>query len=125
MSRDFTDALRKSPDTELARLFNEHRQTLTKIVMMRFDVRLRARVDPSDIIQETMFEAFRRLDEYLRTPSIPFLKWLILLADQQARLARRKHVHTQMRTTNRETDMDEPLETALRLDRPRNPCAES
>ena len=53
-------------------------------------------------VQETLVEAYRRLNEYLRDPKIPFLKWLILLADQQVRTARRRHIYTSMRSTERE-----------------------
>jgi hypothetical protein len=36
---------------------------LRRFVVLRLEAQLRSRVDPSDVVQETMFEAYRRLDE--------------------------------------------------------------
>ena len=41
------------------RLFERHRTQLRRTIEMRTDARLRARVDPSDVVQETHLEAFR------------------------------------------------------------------
>src|SRR4029079_11979056 len=47
------------------RLFERHRTTLRGFLDNRIDDRLRARLDPSDVVQETHMEAYRRLDDYL------------------------------------------------------------
>jgi hypothetical protein len=41
-------------------LFTRHRPFLRQVVELRLDPRLRARVDPSDVVQETQLEAFQR-----------------------------------------------------------------
>src|SRR3954464_11554839 len=46
------------------RLFARHRAYLRQVVELRLDPRVRARVDPSDVVQETQMEAFRRLAGY-------------------------------------------------------------
>src|SRR5436190_12696571 len=43
---------------------------------VRLDRRLLQRIDPSDIIQETLILADRRLDKYLKDQPIPFYPWL-------------------------------------------------
>jgi len=47
------------------RLLDRHRQKLRGLMAVRMDPRLAARVDPSDLVQETLTEAHRRLDQYL------------------------------------------------------------
>jgi RNA polymerase sigma-70 factor (ECF subfamily) len=72
-------------------LFARHRPALRDFVELRFDARLRARVDPSDVVQETHLEAFRHLDDYLRRRPMPFRLWLCKTAYQRLAKARRYH----------------------------------
>jgi RNA polymerase sigma-70 factor (ECF subfamily) len=52
-------------------LFDRHRKDLRRAVELRLDRQLRARVDASDIVQESQLEAYRRLDDYLeRSPML-------------------------------------------------------
>jgi RNA polymerase sigma-70 factor (ECF subfamily) len=50
----------------LNELFAQHRTRLRRMVQLRLDRRLQARIDASDVIQEAYLEAVNRLDEYLR-----------------------------------------------------------
>jgi hypothetical protein len=52
-------------------LMSGHRGRLKQMVRLRMDPRLRARVDPSDVIQETLATASRQLPGYLQTQAIP------------------------------------------------------
>ncbi|MCU0707367.1 MAG: hypothetical protein MUF23_03655 [Pirellula sp.] len=52
-------------------LFMQHRARLRRMVELRLDRRLQARIDTSDVIQEAYVEIFRRLDEYLQDPAFP------------------------------------------------------
>src|SRR5262249_53457412 len=54
------------------RLLGHHRSTLRRFIELRLDTRLRARVDPSDVVQETQLEVFHRLPDYLRRRPMPF-----------------------------------------------------
>ena len=47
---------------------------------MRLDPKIRQRVDASDIIQDVMIEANRRLQGYLEDPAMPFHLWLRQIA---------------------------------------------
>ena len=62
------------------KLLELHRARLRRMVAVRLDRRLMQRIDPSDIIQETLILADRRLDQYLREQPIPFYPWLRQLA---------------------------------------------
>jgi RNA polymerase sigma-70 factor (ECF subfamily) len=72
------------------------------MVAVRLDRRVAARVDPSDIVQETLAEAAARLDAYLRDRPIPFYPWLRQLAADRLADAHRRHVRAGRRTVTRE-----------------------
>ena len=61
-------------------LLRRHRRRLSRMVAVRFDPRLAARVDPSDVVQETLAEAAAGLDRYLRERPLPFYPRLRLFA---------------------------------------------
>jgi RNA polymerase sigma-70 factor (ECF subfamily) len=66
-------------------LVARHRPFLHQVVALRFDPRLRTRVDPSDVVQEAQLDAFRRLPDYLRRRPMPFRLWLRCFVENLAR----------------------------------------
>jgi len=46
-------------------LFARHRAVLHRAVARRLGPLLRARIDPSDVVQEAQLDAMERLDEYV------------------------------------------------------------
>jgi RNA polymerase sigma-70 factor (ECF subfamily) len=46
-------------------LLARHRDRLKRMVAVHLDHRLAARVDPSDIVQEALLDAYRDLSDYL------------------------------------------------------------
>lgn len=105
LQQEVLTELQSDPEQALSSVFQENRAVLLRAVSDRMSMDLRGRVDPSDILQETFAEAFRRLGEYVANPSIPLLKWLFLLADQNTVAAYRKHVDTKKRSTAREQNV--------------------
>src|SRR5205823_3074082 len=79
----------------------------------RFCPRLRSRVDPSDIIQETQIEAVRRLDDFLARRPMPFRVWILKTAFQHLLMARRRHLRTSRRTKGREEPLPEASSQGL------------
>jgi RNA polymerase sigma-70 factor (ECF subfamily) len=61
-------------------LLGRHRDRLKKMIALRLDRRLVARVDPSDVVQEALADADRKLDAYLRDRPLPYYPWLRRLA---------------------------------------------
>jgi RNA polymerase sigma-70 factor (ECF subfamily) len=57
-------------------LLARHRDRLRKMVAWRLDRQLSARVDPSDVVQDVLVEAARKLPEYLSRRAVPFYPWL-------------------------------------------------
>ena len=60
----------------IPRLLTRHQPRLRRMIAIRLDPRLAARVDPSDVVQEALADAARRLPDYVRQPSHPFYPWL-------------------------------------------------
>jgi RNA polymerase sigma-70 factor (ECF subfamily) len=90
-------------------LLVRHRARLRKMVAIRLDRRLAARVDPSDVVQETLAEADRRLDDYLRDRSLPFYPWLRRIAGERLIDLYRRHVRARHRSVEREEPWALPL----------------
>jgi RNA polymerase sigma-70 factor, ECF subfamily len=89
----------------LNELFARHRERLRRMVQMRLDWRLQGRVDASDVIQDAYLEAARRLDDYLRDPSMPVFLWLRFLVGERLLILHRQHLGAQMRDARREVSL--------------------
>jgi RNA polymerase sigma-70 factor, ECF subfamily len=89
------------PDARGA-LLQRHRGRLKRMVALRMDPRLAPRVDPSDVVQETLVEADRRLDGYLRDRPLPFYPWLRQIAWDRLVEQHRRHVRAGRRSVTRE-----------------------
>jgi RNA polymerase sigma-70 factor, ECF subfamily len=73
------------------RLFARYRDALHAFVDLHLDPRVRARVDPSDVVQETQLDTFGRLDDFLRRRPMPFRVWLRKTAYERLLKVRRFH----------------------------------
>ena len=82
---------------------------LMRMVAVRLDRRLSARVDPADIVQEALLEAAQNLEEYLATRPLPFYPWLRQFAWQRLSKLHRHHLGTQRRDAGREQSWDGAL----------------
>src|SRR4051812_20650049 len=89
-------------------LLARHRDALRRAVAMRLDPALARRVDASDIVQDVLLEANRRLQEYLRNPTMPFHLWLRHLARDRLIDAHRFHRKAQRRSLDREQPTGPP-----------------
>ena len=84
-------------------LIERYRESLRRMVASRLDRRMAARLDASDIVQETLADAAQQLDKYLGNRSLPFFGWLRLLAAEHIRDAHREHLFAQRRSIYRES----------------------
>ena len=90
------------------RLFAHYQPRLQRFVELRIDPRLRARVDPADVVQEAHLEALRRLDGFLENPALPFRLWIRRIALDRLLMARRRHVGAARRAVGREAALPDP-----------------
>jgi RNA polymerase sigma-70 factor (ECF subfamily) len=88
------------------RLFAKYRDQLKRMVAVRMDPRLAARLDPSDIVQETLTEASRMLADYFKNRPMPFYPWLRKLAWERLVDSHRQHVRAEKRSVRREQLVD-------------------
>jgi len=72
------------------------------MISVRMDPRLVARIDPSDVIQEAMADASRKLPEYLQQRRCAFYPWLRQIAWERLVQLHRRHVQAQRRSVTRE-----------------------
>jgi RNA polymerase sigma-70 factor (ECF subfamily) len=89
----------------LGELFERHRIRLRRMLQIRLAARLRGRVDPSDVLQDTYLELSRSLSQYLQDPKIPFFLWLRFLAGKKLQAVHRHHLGTHMRDLRREVSL--------------------
>src|SRR5271166_3492853 len=89
----------------LNELFTRHRPRLRRMVELRLDRRLQARIDASDVIQEAYVDVVARLEEYLRDPRYPFFLWLRLIVGERLLKLHRHHLGTQMRDAGLEVSI--------------------
>ena len=102
---DLIERARAGDKAALGEIFARHRDRLRRMVEMRLDRRLQARIDASDVIQDAYLEVATRLDEYLRNPTLPLFLWLRLVVGERLTTLHRQHLGTQMRDANREVSL--------------------
>jgi RNA polymerase sigma-70 factor (ECF subfamily) len=89
----------------LAALLDRHRPWLTAFAAARLDPRLRARVDPADVVQETQAEVCARLGDYLSRRPVSFRTWLLKTAYDRLGKLKRAHLLAQRRSVLQETPL--------------------
>lgn len=102
---ELQDLLKKAQGGEANaadRLLEEHRAPLRRMIDLRLDRALAGRVDASDVVQDVLLEASRRLADYLRNPAMPFYLWLRHIARDHVIDAHRRHRVAQRRSLDRE-----------------------
>lgn len=78
------------------------RQRLKSMLTLRMDKRLKSRLDPSDVIQESMIVASQRLGEFFRQENVPFYVWLRTLTFERLIDMQRAHLYAKRRSVSRE-----------------------
>ena len=105
-SQPDTDELLRAAEhgdgTARQHLLARHRSRLRQMVAVHLDRRLAARIDPSDVVQETFLDAALKLSDYLREQPLPFYPWLRQLAWQRLERLHRDHVQRHRRSVLRE-----------------------
>lgn len=96
------EQIRTGDGQAVDRLFSRHRDRLRQMISVRMDPRLAARVDPSDVVQDTLIVAAHRLDDYLAKSPVPFYPWLRQIAWNRLIDLQRQHVRAKSRSVERE-----------------------
>lgn len=83
-------------------LLNRHRASLHRMIDMRLDKKITRRIDVSDVVQEVLVEANRRLSDYLKNPIMAFHLWIRQIAKDRIIDAHRRHRVSAKRSVDRE-----------------------
>ncbi|GAB4147061.1 MAG: sigma-70 family RNA polymerase sigma factor [Planctomycetaceae bacterium] len=94
-------------DEAVNRLLDKHRDSLRQMIQFRMDRQLARRLDASDIVQDVLLEANRRLANYLNNPTLPFHLWLRQLAKDRVIDMHRRHRVARKRSVDREQPLAE------------------
>jgi RNA polymerase sigma-70 factor (ECF subfamily) len=97
----------------LAALFDSYRVQLRRMVELRLDGRVAARLDPSDVLQEVYLDMAGQIAGYLRKPEVNFYVWLRGLAWERLLKLQRRHLGAECRAVGREQAL--PLESSSAL----------
>lgn len=111
-NHDRTDELladAKRGDTDAVdQLLDRHRKALRRMIEMRLDQRVTRRVDVSDVLQDVLIEASRRLQSYLDHPPMAFHLWIRQIARDRIIDAHRRHAVSAKRSVEREMSLTAP-----------------
>jgi RNA polymerase sigma-70 factor, ECF subfamily len=97
--------LRRAADGDNAarsELLDHHRSRLRRMIAVRIDKRIAARVDASDVVQETMKDAHARLPQYFADPRLAFYPWLRRIARDRLADVYRTHLAAEKRSVLKE-----------------------
>lgn len=100
----------------LDELLARHRAGLREFIEIHLDPQLRARVDPSDVVQDTQMELVRRMEDFLAQRPMPFRLWMRKKAYERLLNLRRDHLLRERRSVRREVAL--PDRSSLALARP-------
>jgi RNA polymerase sigma-70 factor, ECF subfamily len=98
---------RAGSNSSLGRLLSLYSNYLKLLVAAQMDHRLRVRVSPSDILQETFFEAHRDFAQFRGQSTGEFVAWLRKIVVNNILRVVEQHVHAEKRDVRREVSLEE------------------
>lgn len=106
-TRSLLELVQGGDQKALGVLLARCRPKLASFVDFHLDKRLRMRVDPSDVVQETQQEVIRRMDDFLKRRPMPFHLWIRKTAYERMLNLRRHHRGRARRSIGREVAFPE------------------
>ncbi len=104
------DRARQGDAAAVNGLLARHRAAIRRMIDHRLDRVVQRRVDASDIVQDVLLEANRRLGDYLANPTMPFQLWLRHMARDRVIDAHRRHRVAASRSLDREVPLESPAD---------------
>lgn len=91
----------------LGRLLQQLRPWLLNMAREQLDPRLRARLDESDLVQQTCLSIHRQMVRFEGSEPAQFMAWLRLVHENNIRNAARDQLHRQKRAAGREQSLSD------------------
>ena len=107
-TQNLLDQAKKGDAEAVDQLLARHREPIRRLIDLRLDPAIVQRVDASDVVQDVLLEASKRLRDYLKNPAMPFHLWLRHIAKDHIIDAHRRHHQAQKRGVNREQPLARP-----------------
>jgi RNA polymerase sigma-70 factor (ECF subfamily) len=98
------ERLRSDP-SHFGSVLADFRDRLRRMVDLRLDPRLRARLDASDVVQEACVEAVERVSDWIDGETMPLHLWLRFITGQKLIQLHRLHLGAEMRDARREVPL--------------------
>lgn len=111
------EKLKAGDQAALSELFDTYRPQLRRMVELRLDPRLGARVAPSDVLQEAYVDCLSRYEHFFRREGASFYVWLRLIVNQSLVDLHRKHLAAKMRSAGQEANAGWTAATSVSLAR--------
>jgi RNA polymerase sigma-70 factor (ECF subfamily) len=92
----------------LENLLNLYTDRLTRMICLRIDRRISARIDVEDVVQEVHMHASQHLVDYVQRPAVPFYLWLRGVAVNVLLELHRRHLGTRKRDARVEVSLQSP-----------------
>lgn len=118
------DQAKQGSATDVGQLLSLYTQYLKSLANHQLDRRVRQRVSPSDLVQDTLLEAHRDFPNFRGTTTAELVSWLRRILIHNLIRASEHHLHTEKRDARREISLqrlttnlgsvDSPLEAALK-----------
>jgi RNA polymerase sigma-70 factor (ECF subfamily) len=112
MPTDVQDLLRQArsgDDAAWGRLLEAYGTYLLLLARVQVGRRLRGKVDPADIVQETFLDAHRQAPQFNGTTEAELVAWLRRILAGQLGMAFRRYLGAKARNINLEQDLDAEL----------------
>tara|TARA_B100000676_G_scaffold121244_3_gene120903 strand:+ start:777 stop:1406 length:630 start_codon:yes stop_codon:yes gene_type:complete len=87
-------------------LLIRYRASVERLIKLRLDHKIRRRIAVSDVLQNVMLEANRRLSDFLSKGKMPFHLWIRQIAKDRIIDAHRRHRKSAKRSVDREQAID-------------------
>jgi RNA polymerase sigma-70 factor (ECF subfamily) len=101
-TRELIERAARGESDACQQLLERHRRRLRQMVAVHLDRRVAARIDPSDVVQDALIDAYRELGDYLRERPLPFYPWLRQIAWDRLVALHHRHIGVGRRSVNRE-----------------------
>lgn len=89
-----------------AELFQVYRARLRKMVELRMHAKVRARIDASDVLQESLVEVIRQIGSFKdKQETMPVFTWMRLITGSQIKQFHRRHLGVEKRDAKREISL--------------------
>lgn len=112
VTRELLRRVHDGDNDALQTLLEAQRDYLRRLVDLRMEHELRVRVDPSDVVQETLIVISRRVDDFIVRQPTSFRLWVRRKAIERLIEVRRKHL-ADKRSVRREMKLSDASSMAV------------